>query len=235
MRDNSHKRAHGFRRATQIPVDIVSVVGEHVRLRNGPALTVTWGCARSTPRRRLPSPSTSVHQFYKCFSCGAGGDVFKFVRRSRGSVSTKPSRTRPNATASPCPSGRGTPTRIPSSRGGLPDARAGRGELSRPIWTQPAGEAARSYLARRGVAPETIEQFGLGYSDRSGRALLRLLEQHGFTVGADGRVGPGGQARGRQLLRPFPQPADVSHSQRNRARSSASAGARWPPRTSPST
>ncbi len=26
------------------------------------------------------------------------------------------------------------------------------------------GEAARGYLARRGVSPETIEQFGLGYS-----------------------------------------------------------------------
>ena len=45
----------------------------------------------------------------------------------------------------------------------------------------PAGEAARAYLARRGVAPETVEQFGLGYSDRSGRALLRLFEQRDFT------------------------------------------------------
>ena len=53
----------------------------------------------------------------------------------------------------------------------------------------PAGEAARSYLARRGVSPETVEQFGLGYSDRSGRALLRLFEQQRFTRRADGGVG----------------------------------------------
>ena len=39
-----------------------------------------------------------------------------------------------------------------------------------------AGSEARAYLARRGLAPETVEQFGLGYSDRSGRALLRLFE-----------------------------------------------------------
>ena len=45
---------------------------------------------------------------------------------------------------------------------------------------RPAGEAARAYLAKRGLAPETVEQFGLGYSDRSGRALLRLFEQRGF-------------------------------------------------------
>jgi len=33
---------------------------------------------------------------------------------------------------------------------------------------------------RRGVTPETAEQFALGYSDRSGRALLRLFEQRSF-------------------------------------------------------
>ena len=44
------------------------------------------------------------------------------------------------------------------------------------------GEAARAYLARRGVAAETIERFGLGYSDRSGRALMRLLEAQDFSA-----------------------------------------------------
>jgi DNA primase len=45
-----------------------------------------------------------------------------------------------------------------------------------------AGEAARAYIAKRGLAPETVELFGLGYSDRSGRALVRLFEQRGFPV-----------------------------------------------------
>jgi DNA primase len=43
-----------------------------------------------------------------------------------------------------------------------------------------AGEAARAYLARRGLAPETIEHFGLGYSLGSGRALLRIFEERNF-------------------------------------------------------
>jgi len=45
-----------------------------------------------------------------------------------------------------------------------------------------AGDAARAYIGKRGLAPETVEHFGLGYSDRSGRALLRILEQRGFSV-----------------------------------------------------
>jgi DNA primase len=53
-------------------------------------------------------------------------------------------------------------------------------ESFRANLNSPAGEAARGYLARRGVTPETAEQFGLGYSDRSGRALLRLYEQRSF-------------------------------------------------------
>jgi DNA primase len=46
----------------------------------------------------------------------------------------------------------------------------------------PAGAEARRYLEKRGVAPEVSAQFGLGYAERNGRALLRLLEKQGFTA-----------------------------------------------------
>src|ERR1035438_9511338 len=45
-------------------VRIEDVVGEYVKL---PSFTVHV-----------------VHQFYKCFSCGAGGDVVKFVMEKEG-------------------------------------------------------------------------------------------------------------------------------------------------------
>ena len=64
-------------------VDIVSVIGERVRLKKaGP--TVTRVCARSTPKRRRPSTVSSAKQFYYCFGCQAGGDVFKFVMEIEG-------------------------------------------------------------------------------------------------------------------------------------------------------
>src|SRR5215813_2629772 len=42
--------------------------------------------------------------------------------------------------------------------------------------------APRSFICtrRRSVSDETIEAFGLGYSERSGRALQRLLQQQNF-------------------------------------------------------
>ena len=87
----------------------------------------------------------------------------------------------------------------------------------------PAGEAARAYLAKRGVSRETIEQFGLGYSDRSGRVAAAAARAAELPGGADGGVGAGGQARGRQPVRPVPQPADVPDPRRRRARSSGTA------------
>ena len=58
-------------------VDIVDVVGQYVRLRKaGPR----W--VGLCPFHTEKTPSFSVHgalQFYKCFGCGAGGDVIKFV------------------------------------------------------------------------------------------------------------------------------------------------------------
>ena len=195
-------------------VDIVKVVG---RIR-APAQV------RRALHRPVPVPQREDalvhrprgHQFYKCFGCGAGGDVIKFVRRSRASASTRRSNCSPSATASPCPSARGysdPDTRLRAAA--LPDARTGRGGLPQPICGRPPGAEARAYLEQRGVAPETMEQFGLGYADRSGRVLLRLFEQQRFTPSRWRRSGLVGKRAGRQLLRPLPQPPDVPHPQRN--------------------
>src|SRR5260370_13351423 len=60
-------------------VDIVSTVGEYVRLkRSGVGPRYTGLCPFHTEK----TPSFNVHgahQFYKCFGCGVGGDVIKFV------------------------------------------------------------------------------------------------------------------------------------------------------------
>ena len=67
-----------FAEQVKSSVDIVRVVGEYVRLRKASASRYVGLC----PFRTGKTPSFgvhAVHQFYKCFGCGAGGDVFKFV------------------------------------------------------------------------------------------------------------------------------------------------------------
>src|SRR5579884_3933067 len=65
-------------------VDVVRVIGEYVRLKRAGAGPRYVGLC---PFHNEKTPSFSVHsthQFYKCFGCGAGGDVFAFVMQMEG-------------------------------------------------------------------------------------------------------------------------------------------------------
>ncbi len=195
-------------------VDIVAVVGEHVRLRKSGAYRYMGLC----PFHNEKTPSFTVHathQFYKCFSCGAGGDVFKFVMEIEGLSFYEALKSLAERYGIPMPKRSQYADEDSKLRGALYQMHELAQENFRANLNGPAGEAARAYLARRGVAAETIEQFGLGYADRSGRALVRLFEQRKFAPAERGAIGTGGQARGRQRVRPLPQPADVSDPRRN--------------------
>ena len=60
--------------------DIADVVGEHVSLKR-----VGRNAVGLCPFHKESTPSFSVNverQFYHCFGCKAGGDVFKFVQET---------------------------------------------------------------------------------------------------------------------------------------------------------
>ena len=61
------------------------LIGEYVRLKRMGATGRYLGLC---PFHQEKTPSFSVNQtrqFYKCFGCGKGGDVFDFLMRSKGS------------------------------------------------------------------------------------------------------------------------------------------------------
>ena len=162
-------------------VDIVSVVGEYVRLRRSGANRYMGLC----PFHNEKSPSFTVHvvhQFYKCFSCGAGGDVVKFVMEKEGLSFHEALKSLAERYGIPMPKRSQYADEDSKLRGALLAMHEQAEETFRANLKSPAGETARSYIAKRGLAQETVEHFGLGYSDRSGRALVRLFEQRGFPV-----------------------------------------------------
>jgi DNA primase len=121
-----------------------------------------------------------VHQFYKCFSCGAGGDVVKFVMEKEVLSFYEALKLLADRYGIPMPKRSQYADEDSKLRGAIYQMHELAQENFRAHLNGAAGEAARGYLARRGVTPETVEQFGLGYSDRSGRALPRLFEQRNF-------------------------------------------------------
>jgi DNA primase len=160
-------------------VDIFSVVGEHVRLRKAGPNSYKGLC----PFHNEKTPSFNVnqaHQRYKCFGCGAGGDVFNFVMQIEGLSFYEALKALAERNGIPMPKRSQYADEDSKLRGAIYQIHEIAQEHFRANLQSPAGEAARAYLAKRGLAPQTIEQFGLGYSAASGRALLRLLEQRNF-------------------------------------------------------
>ena len=69
---------NNFAEQVKAAVDIVRVISEYVRLRKAGANYVGL-----CPFHSENTPSFHVHQaqqFYHCFGCNAGGDVFKFIQ-----------------------------------------------------------------------------------------------------------------------------------------------------------
>jgi DNA primase len=166
-----------FAQTVKQQADIVKVIEGYIRLRKAGAQNYTGLC----PFHKEKSPSFSVHavrQFYHCFGCQASGDVFSFVAKIENV--TFPEAVR--IVAGKC----GIP--LPKREFSSPEEAAGarmRAKLlelheTATAWFEeqlrsPDGAVAREYLAGRGLTPEGIKAFRIGYSPESFNALRDRL------------------------------------------------------------
>lgn len=152
--------------------DIVDVLSSYVTLkRAGRRLKALC------PFHQEKTPSFTVNpemQVFHCFGCGVGGDVFKFIQL-RENVDF------PDALAMLAARAGISLEESPASRR-KNDAAPSKVELERLNqwacrWFQqqfrgPAGEAARSYVASRGITAESVDRFGIGYAPPSWDAFV---------------------------------------------------------------
>ena len=154
-------------------VDIVKVIGEYVRLRKAGA-HVLGLC----PFHNEKTPSFSVHavhQFYKCFGCGAGGDVLKFVMEIEGISFYEALKLLAERNGIPMPKRSEYADAETKLRGGAAhDARIGAGRFRERTCGSAGGEATSAYIAKRGR---------FARDDRALRAgLLGALRPHAGAV-----------------------------------------------------
>lgn len=162
-------------------VDIVKVVGQYVRLRKSGPTRYTGLC----PFHNEKTPSFTVHtahQFYKCFGCGAGGDVLKFVMEIDRLSFYEALKLLAETHGIPMPKRSEYSDPETKLRAAIYQAHELAAAAFRELLMSAAGAEARAYIGKRGISAETAGQFGLGYADRSGRFLVRLLEKQGFTA-----------------------------------------------------
>jgi DNA primase len=170
-----------FRDQVKSSVDIVAVIGEYVRLRRSGTQRYMGLC----PFHNEKKPSFTVHvtlQIYKCFSCGVSGDVIKFVQEKEGLSFWEALKSLAERHGIPIPKRSAYADEDSKLRGALLAMHEAAQENFRANLQSAAGETARAYIAKRGLALDTVEHFGLGHSDRNGRTLLRIFEQRGFTI-----------------------------------------------------
>ena len=167
-----------FKEQVKGSVDIVRVIGEHVRLKKqGPR----W--VGLCPFHNEKTPSFSVHadhQFFKCFGCGKGGDVFTFVQEVEGVSFFEALQLLAERNGIPIPKRDQYTDADTKLRGGLFEIHEVAAQAFQANLFSPAGAEARAYLERRGVSRQTAEEFGLGLADRGGNTLLRRLQQKGY-------------------------------------------------------
>ena len=151
-------------RSIQDSVDIVDIVSRYVTLKRSGS-SFKGLC----PFHEEKTPSFTVFPSsgrYKCFGCGEGGDAFTFLMQ-RGNLGFRDvleelardvGITLPTEDADPQDAERA------QRRVAALDALRFAAAFFRTILGRDLGGPARTYLARRELAPETLEAFGVGFS-----------------------------------------------------------------------
>ncbi len=161
--------------------DIVQVVQERVPLRR--AGTSYKGLC---PFHGEKTPSFNVHGdkgYFKCFGCGVGGDVIKFVELYEKVAFPEAVRLLASRFGLSVPEGDDSKEDAEANRDreALLKAHEVAATWFREQLATPAGAVARRQLKERGVSEQTIETLGIGYAPTSREALKARLTKEGFT------------------------------------------------------
>lgn len=159
-------------------IDIVELVGERVNLKKA-GRHFKGLC----PFHSEKSPSFIVspeRQSYKCFGCGEAGDAISFLQKYDGMSFLEALELLAKRVGVELESYR--PTAADTQKKRLLDILARASEYyGYLLKTHEAGQAARDYLATRGVGKEAMQTFALGYAPNQWRGVSSYLGKKGYS------------------------------------------------------
>jgi DNA primase len=172
--------ADNFAQTVKSQADIVKIIGDYVKLRKTGAQNYTGLC----PFHKEKTGSFSVnatHGYFYCFGCHEKGDVFTFVMKM--DVITFPEAVRAVALKAGIP----LPKREFSSpeeaaeagiRRQLIDLHEAATQYFEAMLKSPSAARAREYLTGRGVTPQTIATFRIGFAPDDFNDMRERLKPH---------------------------------------------------------
>ena len=170
--------------------DIVELVGQYVQLRKAGRNYVGL-----CPFHAEKDPSFTVNperQTFHCFGCKKGGDVFSF--RMEYHSATFPEALRDLAEKYNVTLSAGFSPSEEKKKAEIRDALFRINERAADYFQSALGHrgdgrAAREYLDKRSLRPETIEEFKLGFAPERWDGLVSLLEKRDVDLGLAAKTG----------------------------------------------
>lgn len=161
--------------------DIVDVISGYLKLQKKGSNYVGV-----CPFHNDRNPSMSVNQprqMYHCFSCGAGGDVFKFVMDYENLTFPEAMKVLADRAGIQLPEKE--TSREAKQQADLKAQILELNKLAAKYYyyllRQPAGRQGLDYLTGRGLSDETIRKFGLGYASKYSNDLYKYLKNKGYS------------------------------------------------------
>ncbi|MBU1045888.1 DNA primase [Patescibacteria group bacterium] len=166
-------------------LDIIDVVSSYIKLEKTGA---NYRALCPFHSEKKPSFFVSpTRQIWKCFGCGASGDIFAFVKEIEGVEF-------------------GDALRILAKRAGVelerqdPQIQTARKRIydvcelatkffEKQLYSSSIGQKAKEYLLKRGLNEESIIKWRIGFAPDSWDSLMKFLQQKGYSIGEIKRAG----------------------------------------------
>lgn len=160
-------------------IDLVDLISEYIQLKPAGA-----NFKAVCPFHHEKTPSFMVSrpkQIWHCFGCNLGGDLFGFIMKMEGLEFPEALRLLAEKAGVKLPA---YSSELSSSvRNRLLDVvKLAAKFYHKILLDSPKAQAARDYLAKRGVAPETIEEFQIGFIPDEWDILTKFLLKKGFGI-----------------------------------------------------
>ena len=160
--------------------DIVDVIGGYVRLQKK-GNTYFGLCPFHSEKTGSFSVSPHKQMFY-CFGCGVGGNVLTFVQKYENFTFQEAMEMLADRVGVALPKYEMTSAqkREADKRSRLLEINKEAAKYFYTLLRNPRGQRAYNYFKNRELTDETMQKFGLGYSDQYSDDLYRYLKNKGY-------------------------------------------------------
>ncbi len=177
----------GVAREIHARIDIGTFIGQYVSLKKR-GNDLIGLC----PFHGEKTPSFHVHPdrgFFKCFGCGAGGDVIAFVQKLENLPFPEAVRVLASKAGIELEAEDPRAARARNEREAIYEANQVAAAYFARMLRGSEGTDARAYCERRGFSPATIEKFTLGYAPEGWSGLTDELRERGVDLALAAKAG----------------------------------------------